>query len=226
MPLNIPNILTVFRLLAAPCVGLAFAFFARPFADYLAVVLFVAAAVTDYLDGLLARRWKQISNFGRMLDPIADKAMVVIAIAVVVGLTWPNPYILIPAVVIMLREVFVSGLREFLGGSVILHVTRIAKWKTTVQLLALGVLLTTSLLSQELQIAYGQMDPFRFEQVVTGVVTDDSNLYAISVLFEYGYWSGLGLLWIAAILTAISGWDYFVKSRPYLKDAEVGDQST
>ena len=217
---TIPNILTVFRLLAAPMVGLAFAFFFRPFADYIAFILFVAAALTDFLDGLLARRWKQITNFGRMLDPIADKAMVVIALAVVIGTSGLNPLVLIPATIILLREVFVSGLREFLGGSVTLHVTKVAKWKTTVQLVAIGTLLAVGILEYELQIAYSQMDPFVFEQIVTGQIQDDSGLYTVHRRFDWSYLGGLVLLWIAAILTAYSGWDYFAKARPYLSDAE------
>lgn len=220
MTWTIPNVLTVFRLLAAPLVGFAFVAFARPFADYLAFILFVAAAFTDFLDGLLARRWKQITNFGRMLDPIADKAMVVIALAVVIGLSGLNPLVLMPATIILLREVFVSGLREFLGGSVTLHVTRIAKWKTTAQLVAIGTLLAVGILEMELQIAYHQMDPFQFEQIVTGQVDDGSGLRMVARLFDWTYVLGLALLWIAALLTAISGWDYFAKARPYLADAE------
>ncbi len=220
MPWNIPNILTVFRLLAAPMVGFAFAFFARPFADYLAFILFVVAALTDFLDGYLARRWGQISNFGRMLDPIADKAMVIIAIAIVVGLSGLNPWVLIPATVILLREVFVSGLREFLGGSVTLHVTKIAKWKTTAQLVAIAMLMFVGILEVELQIAYHQMDPYAFQQIVEGEVKDDSWLYATARVFDFSYLLGLALFWVAAILTAISGWDYFSKSRPYLAEAE------
>lgn len=220
MTWTIPNVLTVFRLVAAAMVGLVFVVFARPFADYLAFSLFVIAAFTDFLDGLLARRWKQITNFGRMLDPIADKAMVIIALAIVIGLSGLNPLILLPATIILLREVFVSGLREFLGGSVTLHVTKVAKWKTTVQLVAIGTLLAVSIFEVELQISYNQMDPFQFEQIVTGQIEDDSGLSTIAQLFDWTYVAGLVLLWLAALLTAISGWDYFWKARPYLADAE------
>lgn len=224
MPWNLPNILTVFRLLAAPMVGFAFALFARPLADWIAVTLFILAALTDYLDGYLARRWKQISKFGRMLDPIADKAMVIIALAVVIGLSGLNPLVLFPATIILLREVFVSGLREFLGGSVILHVTKLAKWKTTVQLVAIAVLLFVGLLEVDLQIVYGQMDPYAFQQIVTGEVKDDTWLYAKSTLFDYAYLGGLALLWLAAVLTAITGWEYFSSARPHLAEAEERPQ--
>src|SRR5690606_17421410 len=83
---TIPNLLTVLRLLAAPGVALAFVVFPRPLADWIAMSLFVMAALTDYVDGRLARAWQQESAFGRMLDPIADKAMVIIALAVIIGL--------------------------------------------------------------------------------------------------------------------------------------------
>ena len=139
---TIPNILTVLRLLAAPGVALAFVLLPRPAADWVSVVLFVVAALTDYIDGRLARAWKQESNFGRMLDPIADKAMVVIALAVIVGISRVNPYILFPVAFILLREVFVSGLREYLAAlKVSVPVTRIAKWKTTIQMVAIAFLL-------------------------------------------------------------------------------------
>ena len=137
MTWNIPNILTVIRLLAAPGVVVMFLYFTRPWADWFALVLFIGAAVTDWLDGFLARSWKQESRFGAMLDPIADKAMVVIALLVITGYAGMNPWILLPATLIMFREVFVSGLREFLGDAAgSLKVTKLAKWKTTAQMVA------------------------------------------------------------------------------------------
>ena len=141
MTMTLPNFLTILRLIAAPGVAVMFLYFARPWADWYALILFVTAALTDFVDGYLARRWKQVTKLGTMLDPIADKAMVVIALAVITGIYGLNPWILLPATVILFREVFVSGLREFLGDTAgTLKVTRIAKWKTTVQLVAISVL--------------------------------------------------------------------------------------
>ena len=122
MQCNIPNILTILRLIAAPGVAILFLYFQRPVADWFALVLFITAALTDFLDGYLARLWKQESKFGAMLDPIADKAMVIIALVIIVGLSTADKlvmdaWILLPATVILFREVFVSGLREFLGTS-------------------------------------------------------------------------------------------------------------
>ena len=82
-----PNVLTTLRPLAAPGVAVMFLYFVRPYADWFAMLLFVGAAITDYFDGYLARLWKQESRFGAMLDPIADKAMVVIALLVIVGIS-------------------------------------------------------------------------------------------------------------------------------------------
>lgn len=174
---TLPNTLTVLRLVAAPCVALAFVVFPRPVADWVAVMLFVGASATDWIDGYLARAWNQQSRFGTMLDPIADKAMVLIALALVLGLSGLDPWILVPGTVILFREVFVSGLREFLGAQAgQLKVTRLAKWKTTVQMVAISLL-----------------------------------LLGLDLI-------GTVLLWVAAALTAITGWDYFRKSLPYLAE--------
>ncbi len=138
---NIPNILTVLRLLAAPLVAVMFLYFTRPYADILAVVLFVGAAITDWFDGYLARAWGQQTRLGTMLDPIADKAMVVIALMVIIGFSSWSPWLVLPATMILFREVFVSGLREFLGDTAgTLKVTSLAKWKTTLQMVAIAVL--------------------------------------------------------------------------------------
>ncbi len=115
MQWTIPNILTVIRLFAAPGVAIMFLYFARPWADWFAMLLFIAAAITDYIDGYLARAWKQESAFGAMLDPIADKAMVVIALLVITGFSGMNPWILLPATMILFREIFVSGLQGISG---------------------------------------------------------------------------------------------------------------
>ena len=138
---TVPNILTVLRLVAAPGVVVMFLYFNRPWADWFALALFVLAAVTDFFDGYLARLWKQESRIGAMLDPIADKAMVVIAIMVITGYSGMNPWLILPATVILFREVLVSGIREYLGqASGQLKVTPLAKWKTTAQMVAIAVL--------------------------------------------------------------------------------------
>ena len=140
MQLNLPNSLTVLRLFAAPGVALIYVLLNRPAADAVALVLFMGASVTDYFDGMLARRWNQQSEFGRMLDPIADKAMVTTALAVLMMLAGPDPWLIVPAAAILLRETAVSGLREHLAGRVSIPVTKLAKWKTTVQMIAIAVL--------------------------------------------------------------------------------------
>ncbi len=141
MKWTIPNILTVIRLAAAPGVAVMFLYFARPYADWFALLLFIGAAVTDWFDGYLARLWGQESKMGAMLDPIADKAMVVIALMVIVGFSSMSPWLVLPATFILFREIFVSGLREYLGDTAgTLKVTKLAKWKTTFQMVAIATL--------------------------------------------------------------------------------------
>jgi CDP-diacylglycerol--glycerol-3-phosphate 3-phosphatidyltransferase len=138
---NVPNYLTIGRVAAAPMLALCFVVLPRPLADWTAFVIFTLAGATDFLDGWLARRWGQESEFGKMLDPIADKAMVAIAMVVLVGVTAGAWTILIPATLILFREVLVAGLREYLAGRLTIHVTTMAKYKTTAQMLAVGGLL-------------------------------------------------------------------------------------
>ena len=138
---TIPNILTIARLLAAPGVAVMFLYFDRPYADWFALLLFLVASVTDWFDGYLARVWRQETKFGAMLDPIADKAMVVIALMVIVGYSSMSPWLVLPATFILFREVFISGLREFVGNNTVeLKVTTLAKWKTTSQMLSIALL--------------------------------------------------------------------------------------
>ena len=181
-----------------------FLYFTRPWADWFALVLFIGAAITDYFDGYLARLWKQESKFGTMLDPIADKAMVVIALLVITGFSGMNPWILLPATLILFREVFVSGLREFLGAAAgTLKVTKLAKWKTTAQMVAIAVLfLGTGLDYLERGRGPTVGGLARLSDGIAGWVT----------------FIGICLLWVAAVLTVTTGWEYFRKSLPYLKD--------
>ena len=138
---NLPNLLTYGRILAVPIVA-ALLMWGGDTARWAALGIYVVAAITDFLDGYLARKWQQQSALGRMLDPIADKVLVSVVLLVLAadgilfgGHMWA-------AIIILAREVLVSGLREFLGElRVSVPVTQIAKWKTTVQLLAIGFLI-------------------------------------------------------------------------------------
>lgn len=219
MTITIPNLLTVLRLLAAPSVAVMFLYFTRPYADWFALILFVLAAVTDWFDGYLARAWKQETKLGAMLDPIADKAMVVIALMVIIGFSSWSGWLVLPATVILFREVFVSGLREFLGDTAgTLKVTKLAKWKTTAQMVAIAVLFSQGVFEHYLGMSAWGMDQAMFEAILAG---DEPDELGLIWKYEGMVWSGpvgLVLLWIAAALTLITGWDYFRKALPYLKD--------
>jgi cardiolipin synthase len=176
---DLPNILTMSRIAAIPVLVLLVAIGA-PWANLLASILFAAAAVTDYLDGRLAREMLQLSDFGRMLDPIADKLLIGATLMALVGFGHLPAYGIYPAIVIMLREILVSGLREYLAEIRIgLPVTRLAKWKTGFQMAALGLLLLGG-----------------------------RGAHIISLGWLHPGFIGAALLWVAATLTLITGWDY------------------
>jgi CDP-diacylglycerol--glycerol-3-phosphate 3-phosphatidyltransferase len=221
MQWNIPNILTLLRLLAAPGVVLMFLYFSRPYAEWFALILFVLAAITDFVDGYLARAWKQESKFGAMLDPIADKAMVVIALVVITGFSGMNPWILLPATVIIFREVFVSGLREFLGDTAgTLKVTNLAKWKTTAQMVAIAFLFAKGAFEHFIIEQTIGMDQALVEEILAGTVEDVVGLRWKEFGWDFSWYGGITLLWVAAVLTLITGVDYLRKSMPYLKGSK------
>lgn len=183
---TIPNLLTIARVVAAPLVAFCFLAMARPMADLVAFLIFTLAGISDFLDGWLARRWGQVSAFGRMLDPIADKAMIAVTGAVLVALYELSAAVTVPVTVILLRETLVSGLREYLKGASVLDVTLMAKWKTTAQMTAFGALL------------------------LAGFVGLDGWVESL----------GLALLWLAAGLTALTGYDYFAKGLKHIRAEE------
>src|SRR6056297_2289651 len=210
MTWTLPNILTMLRLLAAPAVAVMFLYFTRPYADWFALVLFVSAAITDWFDGYLARSWKQVTKIGTMLDPIADKAMVVIALMVIVGYSSMSPWLVLPATVILFREVFVSGLREYLGDTAgTLKVTGLAKWKTTCQMLAISVLFAQGIFEHYLTMSTWGMDALLISQMLSGEIEDTQGLGWKLAGMEWSGWIGLILLWLAALLTALTGLDYW-----------------
>ena len=139
MPLtSLPNLLTVSRIVATPVVVASF-YVPGGFARWFACALFTAAAVTDWLDGHMARRWQQQSEIGRFLDPIADKLLVSATILMLTAFGRLSGEAILPALVILCREILVSGLREYLAGlRVGMPVSRLAKWKTFIQMVAIG----------------------------------------------------------------------------------------
>ena len=166
--LQIPNLLTLFRSISGPLIALLL--YGGEIAGAVALVIYICAALTDFLDGWLARRWDQVSDFGRMLDPIADKLLVAAVLIALVDLNVLRGFHIIPIVIILCRELLVPGLREYLAGDLIIPVTWAAKWKTTIQMVAIGFLVA------------GEFEP------VAGI--------------------GITLLWVAALLTAYTGYVY------------------
>jgi CDP-diacylglycerol--glycerol-3-phosphate 3-phosphatidyltransferase/cardiolipin synthase len=172
----LPNILTYLRILAVPAVVLCVLVIPGDTGRWWALGVYVAACITDWLDGFLARMWRQQSQLGRMLDPIADKLLVGATLLLLTHDNTIDRLNVSAAVIILCREILVSGLREFLAElNVKVHVTQLAKWKTTMQMIALGVLLAGP----------------AGDKIFPGVT-----------------WTGLAMLWIAALLTLWTGFDY------------------
>jgi cardiolipin synthase len=180
-PLALPNILTYSRIAAVPvvvgCLYYQDILEGGLWLRWVALVVFIGAGVTDVLDGYLARKWSEQSTFGRMLDPIADKLLVSSCLLMLAADGTIRGWSLWAAIVILCREILVSGLREYLAElRVSVPVTQLAKWKTTLQLVAVGFLVAG-----------------KAGDAVLPVVTP----------------IGLTLLWLSALLTLYTGWDYF-----------------
>src|ERR1700712_1168638 len=189
---NIPNLLTYGRILAVPLIVLCFFVEGKlaisNTARWVALWIFVIASVTDFLDGYLARIWNQTSNIGRMLDPIADKLLIASILLLVAADQTIAGWSLWAAIIILCREILVSGLREYLAAlKVSVPVTRIAKWKTTAQMVAIAFLLA-------------------------GPAGDE--------ILPYTTQMGIVLLWIAALLTIYSGYDYFRAGLKHIVDED------
>jgi cardiolipin synthase len=136
---NIPNILTISRIIIIPLIVISFYFENSIFAHRFAAILFLIAGITDFLDGYLARAWHSQTNFGRFLDPIADKLLVG---AVILMLVHFGRVDILPALAIVCREILVSGLREFLAEiRISVPVSKLAKIKTAVQITSITILL-------------------------------------------------------------------------------------
>ena len=201
MPTDLPNLLTISRIAAIP-VLVVFAALGTPWGDFASCLVFSVAGITDYFDGKIARDRGVTSSFGRMLDPIADKLLVGAALMLLVGLDRLSHLALYPAIVIMLREIMVSGLREYLASlRVGMPVTRLAKWKTTAQMVAIPVLLIAGALEFEARHGMFWVSP--------------SFHASTEWLFST---AGIVLIWAAGLLTVLTGLDYLHKAMPFLRD--------
>jgi cardiolipin synthase len=188
--ISLPNLLTYGRILAIPLiVGLLF-WPGDPIMRWYALGLYALAGISDYLDGYFARVYAQQSSLGRMLDPIADKLLIAACLLMLVAIGTIHSWSIWAAIVILSREILVSGLREFLAEvKVSVPVSRLAKWKTTAQIVCVGFL-------------------------IAGPAGD--------ALLPKGWTSliGVTLLWIAALLTIVTGYDYMKASVRHLMDDE------
>ena len=182
MKLKIPNILTIGRIIIVPIFVLTF-FIPGLFGDLIPFFLFALASFTDYLDGLLARMFKEESKLGELLDPIADKILVAAALILLVMNGTIKNYEVIAAIIILTREILISGLREFLAkGKIIMPVSNLAKLKTVLQMVSIGLLLSGDTGNKIINF-------------------QDYNAQTI----------GIVLLWLSAILTLYTGYDYMRK---------------
>lgn len=182
-----PNLLTLSRVAAIPVVVATFYLDGHVW-HWVALFFFALAGITDFFDGWLARRTNQISSFGRFLDPIADKLLVAAILFMLVAFHRMSTVTYLPAVVILCREILVSGLREFLAETrVSVPVSQLAKWKTTLQIVAIGFLIV------------GDAGPDWLPTRLIG---------------EVG-------LWVAAVLTLMTGYDYLRAGVPHMRKPRV-----
>ena len=189
MNLKIPNILTIGRIIIVPIFVLSF-FIPGFFGDLIPFFLFALASFTDYLDGLLARMFKEESKLGELLDPIADKILVAAALILLVMNGIIKNYEVIAAIIILTREILISGLREYLSNTKVkIPVSSLAKFKTFIQMLSIAILLTGETGSKIINF-------------------NDYNAQTIGII----------LLWLSAFLTLYTGYDYLAKGIEKVMD--------
>ena len=189
MKLQIPNTLTIGRIILVPIFVITF-YIPGFLGDLIPFFIFILASFTDFLDGLLARLYKEESKLGELLDPIADKIMVAAALVLLVMNETIQHYEVVAAIIILTREILISGLREFLAKSkVSMPVSGLAKFKTLIQMFAIAILLT------------GESGNaiFNFQ---------DYNAHSIGII----------MLWLSAFITLYTGYDYVKKGIDHIID--------
>ena len=189
MKLKIPNILTIGRIILVPIFVIAF-YLPGLLGDLIPFFIFLLASFTDFLDGLLARLYKEESKLGELLDPIADKIIVATALVLLVMNNIVKNYEVIAAIIILTREILISGLREFLAKvKVVMPVTSLAKFKTFIQMFAIAILLTGESGNRVINF-------------------QDYNAHTVGII----------LLWLSAFLTLYTGYDYVKKGIDHIFD--------
>mgnify|MGYP000683989128 CR=1 FL=1 len=189
MKIKIPNYLTIGRIIIVPIFVISF-YLPGFYGDVIPFSLFIVASFTDFLDGLLARMFKEESKLGELLDPIADKIIVAAALILLVMNGTVKNYEVIAAIIILTREILISGLREFLAKAQIsMPVTGLAKFKTFIQMFAIAILLT-----------------------------GDSGNRLINFQDYDAHTIGIILLWLSAFLTLYTGYDYVKKGIDHAID--------
>ena len=195
MKIKIPNYLTIGRIIIVPIFVIAY-YLPGFYGDLLPFFLFLIASFTDFLDGLLARMFKEESKLGELLDPIADKIIVATALILLVMDNTIKNYEVIAAIIILTREILISGLREFLAkGQITMQVTSLSKLKTFIQMVSIAILLT-----------------------------GDSGNKIINFQDYNAQTIGIILLWLSAFLTLYTGYDYLRKGIDHAIDQDTKDQ--
>ncbi|MDB9926474.1 CDP-diacylglycerol--glycerol-3-phosphate 3-phosphatidyltransferase [Hyphomicrobiales bacterium] len=186
-----PNLLTIMRIIFSALIALILIFFENNIAYFASFILFCLAGITDFFDGWLARRRNQISDLGRMLDPIADKILVISTLIVLMSNNVIEGHNIIAALLIIYREVFISGLREFFGNkSFVIHVTKLAKWKTAIQFITILSFFTSQIVG----------DYFMYTHIINIFIN-----FACTIL-----------IWTTSFISLFTGLNYIRSSYDYL----------
>ena len=190
-----PNLLTIIRIIFASLIALILIFSDSKMAYFISFILFALAGITDYFDGWLARKRNQISDLGRMLDPIADKILVISTFIILMSNNVIDGFNVIAALIIIYREIFISGLREFLGNkSFVVKVTKLAKWKTAIQFITILAFLGSQ-------------------------VINDFYMYTVIINIFIEFICTL-LIWVTSLISLFTGINYLRSAYDHLSSRE------
>jgi len=186
-----PNLLTVIRIILASLIALILIFFDSKIAYFISIILFSLAGITDYFDGWIARKKNEVSDLGRMLDPIADKILVISTFIILMSNNVIEDYNTIAALIIIYREIFISGLREFLGSkSFVVEVSKLAKWKTAIQFITILAFLGSQVIN----------DYYMYTDIINIFMKLTCTL----------------LIWVTSLISILTGISYLRSSYDYL----------